>query len=103
MSLIRAIVVDPSVAGWLAIKEVETPQASPSEALVRVAAISLNRAEALMATIADAGRRLGWDLAGTVIQQAANGTGPKVGSRIVAMVDSASWAEQVAVPTNRLA
>jgi NADPH:quinone reductase len=52
---------------------------------------------------AEAGWRPGWDLAGTVIKQAANGTGPRVGSRVVGMVDAGSWAEQVAVPTNRLA
>jgi NADPH:quinone reductase len=103
MSLIHAIVVDPEVSGRLAIKEVEAPQPGPSEALVQVEAISLNRAEAGMATIAEAGRRLGWDLAGTVIKQAANGTGPKVGSRVVGMVNAGSWAEQVAVPTDRLA
>src|SRR5579859_2483155 len=100
---IRAIVVDPQVPGRLAIKAVDAPQASPSETLVQVAAVSLNRGEAVMATMADAGHRLGWDLAGTVIQQAANGTGPKVGSRVVGIVDAGSWAEQVAVPVNRLA
>ena len=103
MSSIRAIVVDPEVTGRFAIKEVEAPQADSSEALVQVAAISLNRAEALRAMIAEAGWRPGWDLSGTVIKQAANGTGPKVGSRVVAMVDAGSWAEQVVVPTNRLA
>ena len=47
--------------------------------------------------------RFGWDLAGTVIKQAASGAGPKAGSRVMALVDAGSWAEQVAVPTNRLA
>ncbi len=103
MSSIRAIVVDPEVPGRLAIKEVEAPQAGPSEALVQVAAISLNRGEALGAMEAEAGWRPGWDLAGTVIKQAASGTGPKVGSRVVGMVDVGAWAEQVAVPTDRLA
>jgi len=100
MSSIRAIVVDPDVAGRFAIKEVEAPQAGPSEALVQVEAISLNRGEVMYAEV---GRRPGWDLAGTVIKQAANGTGPQVGSRVVGMPDGGSWAEQVAVSTNRLA
>ena len=103
MSSIRAIVVDPEVPGRLAIKEVEAPQAGPSEALVQVAAISLNRGEVLGAMHAEAGWRPGWDLAGTVIKQAASGTGPKVGSRVVGSVGAGAWAEQVAVPTNRLA
>jgi NADPH:quinone reductase-like Zn-dependent oxidoreductase len=103
MSSILAVVVDPLVAGRLAIKEVEAPQAGPSQALVQVEAISLNRGEVLGAMHFDAGWRPGWDLAGTVIKQAADGTGPKVGSRVVGMVDSGAWAEQVAVSTDRLA
>src|SRR5579872_1597624 len=103
MSSIRAIVVDPEVSGRLAIKEVEAPQAGPSESLVQVAAISLNQGEVLAAMHFEAGWRPGWDLAGTVIKQAANGTGPKVGSRVVGIVGTGSWAEQVAVPTDRLA
>lgn len=103
MSSIRAIVVDPAIPGRLAIKEVAAPQAGPSEALVQVEAISLNRGEVLGATMAEAGWRPGWDLAGTVINPAANGTGPQVGSRVVGAVGAGSWAEQVAVPTNSLA
>ena len=70
----------------------------------------MNRGEVKDAMEAEAGWRPGWDLAGTVIKQAANGTGPKVGSRVVGMVidaytrvDAGAWAEQVAVPTNMLA
>jgi NADPH2:quinone reductase len=103
MSFIRAIVVDPEAPGRLAIKEVAAPQAGPAEALVQVEAISLNRGEAMMAWVAEAGVRPGWDLAGTVIKQAANGTGPQTGNRVLGSVPSGSWAEQVAVPTNRLA
>src|SRR3989440_12917123 len=103
MSSIRAIVVDPEVRGRLALKEVEAPQAGPSEALVQVEASSLNRGEVLGAIQAEAGWRPGWDLAGTVIKQAASGTGPKVGSRVAGSVGAGAWAEQVAVPTNRLA
>ena len=70
------------------VKEVEAPQAGPSEVLVQVEVISLNRGEVLRAMHAEAGWRPGWDLAGTVIKQAAHGTGPKVGSRVVGMVDA---------------
>src|SRR6187200_2376491 len=110
MSSIRAKVVDPSVTGRLAINEVESPQPGPSEAVVQVEAISLNRGEVNHVMEAEAGWRPGWDLAGTVIKQAANDTGPKVGSRVVGMVidaytrvNAGAWAEQVAVPTNMLA
>src|SRR6187200_1872920 len=105
MSSIRAKVVDPSVTGRLAINEVESPQPGPSEAVVQVEAISLNRGEVNHVMEAEAGWRPGWDLAGTVIKQAADGTGPKVGSRVVGMVPvhGGAWAEQVAVHTNTLA
>jgi NADPH:quinone reductase len=100
MSLIRAVVVDPDVPGRFVIKEVEPPQPGPSEALVQVEAISLNRGDVMYAR---AGRRPGWDLAGIVIKQAANGTGPQVGSRVAGMPDTGAWAEQVVVPVNMLA
>src|SRR5947209_13459201 len=103
MSFIYAIVVDPEVPGRLAIKEVEVPQAGPSEGLVQVEAICLNRGEVLGAMHAEAGWRPGWDLAGTVIKQADHGTGPKAGSRVLGSVPTGSWAEQVVVPTNGLA
>jgi NADPH:quinone reductase len=104
MSSIRAIVVDPEVAGRFVIKKVKAPQPVPSEALVQVEAISLNRGEVVRAMAAEAGWRPGWDLAGTVIKPAANGTGPQVGSRVVGMsLPAGAWAEQVAVPTNLLA
>jgi NADPH2:quinone reductase len=103
MSSIRAIVANPEVPGRLAIKEVEAPQAGPSEALVQVEAISLNRGEVMGAMVAQAGWRPGWDLAGTVIKPAADGTGPRVGSRVVGMVNGGAWAEQVVVLTSRLA
>jgi NADPH:quinone reductase-like Zn-dependent oxidoreductase len=104
MNAIRAIVVDPEVPGRFVIKEVEAPQPGPSAALVQVEAISLNRGEVIRALTAEAGWRPGWDLAGTVIQPASNGSGPQVGSRVVGMsLPAGAWAEQVAVPTNLLA
>ena len=104
MSLIRAIVVDPNVPGRLAIKEVEAPEAGPSEALVQVEATSLNRGDVGRSMIAEAGFRPGWDLAGTVIKQAADGKGPKAGSRVAGYIGAGgAWAEQVAVSTNILA
>lgn len=104
MSSIRAVVVDPDVQERLAIKEVEAPQPLSSQALVQVEATSLNRGDVMRAMHGAAGWRPGWDLAGTIIQQAADGTGPKAGSRVVgALSAQGAWAEQVAVPTTHLA
>jgi NADPH:quinone reductase len=106
MSSIRAVVVDPDVAGQFAIKEVEAPQPGPSEALVQVEAFSLNRGDAIILVNEGwikVGGRPGWDLAGIVIKQAADGSGPKVGDRVMGLVNGGAWAELVAAPTNRLA
>jgi NADPH2:quinone reductase len=103
MALVRAVVVDPEAQGRLSISEVEGPEPLPSEALVRVAAISLNRGEVRRAEASEAGFRPGWDLAGTVERPAADGTGPEEGARVVGFLPSGAWADLVAVPTNALA
>jgi NADPH2:quinone reductase len=100
----RAVVVEPGSPNRLGFREVETPSPAPSECLVRVAAISLNRGEVRRAqTSSEAGFRPGWDLAGTVERAAADGSGPPEGSRVVGMLESGAWAELVAVPTVSLA
>ncbi len=104
MTTIHAIIVDPSTPERLVIREVASPIASPSEALVRIKSISLNRGEVRAASNAAAGWRPGWDFAGIVEQQAANGSGPQAGSRVVGMLSSSgAWAEVVAAPTTVLA
>jgi len=103
MAANRAVVVDHAVPGTLAIHEVAPPTPLPSEALVRVAAISLNRGETRRAMEAADGWCPGWDLAGVVVQAAADGAGPRAGARVVGFLRSGAWAECVAVPTNALA
>jgi NADPH:quinone reductase len=103
MALVRAVVVDPKAQGRLSISEVEEPEPLPSEALVRVAAISLNRGEVRRAEASEAGFRPGWDLAGTVERPAADGTGPNEGARVVGFLPSGAWADLVAVRTDALA
>ena len=100
----RAILVNQAVPGGLGVHEVCRPHPSAHEALVRVAAVSLNGdelAEALMLR-AD-GTRLGSDLAGTVEVAALDGSGPGVGARVAGLVRSGAWAEFVAVPSDTLA
>jgi NADPH2:quinone reductase len=100
----RAVVVEPGSPNRLGFREVETPSPAPSECLVRVAAISLNRGEVRRAqTSSEAGFRPGWDLAGTVERAAADGSGPPEGSRVVGLLESGAWAELAAVPTVSLA
>jgi NADPH:quinone reductase len=99
----RAVVVDPAAPGRLVIQSVPGPVPDRGEAVVRVRAISLNRGEVRRSTMADAGWRPGWDLAGHVEKAAADGSGPKVGARVVGMLNEGAWAERVVVPTHALA
>jgi NADPH:quinone reductase len=99
----KAIVVDPNATAHLALGNVEPPHLAAAEALVRVAAISLNRGEVRGAQSAPAGYRPGWDLAGIVEQAAADGSGPKAGARVVGFKANGAWAELANVATNALA
>jgi NADPH:quinone reductase len=104
MEQARAVVVDSMAAGRLAIRSMPMMTPLPSQALVRVQATSLNLGEVRRAlTIAEAGWRPGWDLAGVVEQAAADHSGPPEGARVVGFVAAGAWAEAVAVPTNALA
>lgn len=99
----RAVVVDSNAPARLTLRDVDAPTAEPSQALVRVAAISLNRGEVRRAQSAEEGWRPGWDLAGAVERAAADGSGPKEGARVVGLLNGGAWAETVAAPTNFLA
>ncbi|MBH8575513.1 zinc-binding dehydrogenase [Nostocaceae cyanobacterium CENA369] len=103
MSKIRAVVVNPSVSERLVLSDVDAPTPAANEAVIRVAAISLNRGEVRRATTAEAGWRPGWDLAGVVETPAADGSGPAAGTRVVGLLRSGAWAELVSVPTHSLA
>jgi len=93
---IRAVVVDPSLPGRLAIREVSLRDPDRDEVVVKVAAVSLNRGETRRALqVAEADWRPGWDFAGVVETTAADGSGPKPGTRVVGILRSGAWAERV--------
>ena len=103
MDTIRALVADPSAPGRLSLREVAAPKPAPSEAVVTVEAVSLNRGEVRALQTAEEGWRPGWDLAGVVAEAAADGSGPRTGAPVVGLTRQGAWAEQVAVATNLLA
>jgi NADPH:quinone reductase len=86
-----------------AVREVAEPAPASNEALVAVKAFSLNRGELRLMQIRTQDWRPGQDVAGIVLQQAADGTGPAAGTRVVALTDMAGWAERAAVPAHRMA
>src|SRR6202521_305367 len=93
---IRAVVVDPAAPGRLALKPVELRDPDRDEVEVKVTAISLNRGETRRAVQqAEPGWRPGWDFAGVVETAAAEGSGPKSGTRVVGILPSGAWAERV--------
>ncbi|HEX8035966.1 MAG TPA: alcohol dehydrogenase, partial [Ktedonobacterales bacterium] len=61
MNQMRAIVVDPSAPGRLALTEVAMPRPATNEALVRVAALSLTPYEIKAVASAAPGTRPGWE------------------------------------------
>ena len=82
---------------------VEQPRPRPNEALVKVEAYSVNRGETFQLEAPRPDWRPGKDVAGLVIQAAADGSGPAVGTRVVGHPPQGGWAEYVAVPTDSLA
>ena len=93
---IRAVVVDPSLPGRLAIREVSLRDPDRDEVVVKVTAVSLNRGETRRALqVAEADWRPGWDFSGVVETTAADGSGPKPGTRVVGILPSGAWAERV--------
>jgi NADPH:quinone reductase-like Zn-dependent oxidoreductase len=79
------------------------PAPASNEALVALSATSLNRGEVRHLADEKPGTVLGWDVVGTVVDPAADGSGPTPGTRVVGIVDEGAWAERVAVPTHALA
>jgi len=98
-----ALVNTPSGPAPVEIREVPEPTPAANEALVEVRAVSLNRGELRLMQTRPEGWRPGQDIGGIVLQQAADGSGPAAGTRVVALSDNAGWAQRAAVPAHRMA
>jgi NADPH2:quinone reductase len=101
---VRALVAVPGAPGGIELRDVADPEPVPDQALVEVRAVSLNRGECVtLRQQTKDGWRPGWDLAGVVLRQSADGTGPAPGTRVVGWVNGGSWAERTAVRTDHMA
>jgi NADPH:quinone reductase-like Zn-dependent oxidoreductase len=90
---------DPLVA----FADTHEPQPRPNEAVIEVAAFSPNRGELFLLERPRPNWRPGKDVAGWVVHQAADGSGPAKHQRVVGHPPANGWAERVAVPTTALA
>src|SRR4051794_19556032 len=98
----RAIVATAEGPSWTERREVPAPAPAANEALIAVRAFAVNRGELTLVRRRD-GWQPGQDVAGEVIQPAADGTEPQAGERVAGLAEWHGWAEQTVVPTHRLA
>lgn len=100
MDLVKALVNTPS---GLTVQTVADPVQAPDRALIAVRSFSVNRGELDLLAARTEDWRPGQDIAGVVVEPAADGSGPTTGARVVALAEDSGWAELAAVSTTRLA
>ncbi|WP_331740038.1 zinc-binding dehydrogenase (plasmid) [Streptomyces sp. NBC_01005] len=86
----------------VAFAEVPQPVPEPDEALIKVEAFAPNRGETFLLEHPRPELLPGKDIAGLVVQAAADGSGPGIGTRVVGHPAQGGWAEYAAVPTHSL-
>ena len=99
----KALVNTPKGATPVETREFPEPNPATNEALIAIHAFSLNRGELTLMRVRPEGWRPGQDVSGIVLQAAADGSGPKAGTRVVGLLDWHGWAERAAISTHRLA
>jgi NADPH2:quinone reductase len=99
----KALVNTPKGSAPVEFRDLPDPSPASHEALIAVYAFSLNRGELTLMRVRPEGWRPGQDVSGVVLEAAADGSGPKPGTRVVGLMDWHGWAERAAVSTHRLA
>src|SRR5438552_3672963 len=84
---------DPLAFEWRTVA-LEPP--ARDQAVVEVAAFSVNRGELALLAARPEGWRPGQEIAGRVIAAATDGSGPALGDRVAGLVEGGGWAQHVA-------
>ena len=101
--MMKALIVDPNARRGLRFGEVAEPTPTAAQALVEVRAISLNWGElSFLHHMHKPGDVPGWDAAGVVVREAADGSGPPPGTRVATAGWNGAWGELRAVDTSEL-
>lgn len=88
----RALIHDPGAPAGLRLDTAPDPVPGPGQVLVEVGATALNFGEVkYLAQQRRPGEVSGWDAAGVVVQEASDGSGPPVGSRVVTFGWGGGW------------
>src|SRR4051794_41806892 len=93
----RAIVATAEGPSWTERREVPPPAPAANEALIAVRAFAVNRGELTLVRRRD-GWQPGQDVAGEVIQPAADGSGPQAGERGAGPAEWPGWGGQTPAP-----
>ena len=100
----RGFITDSAAAGGLRLaSDFAEPKPNPDECVIEVHAYSINFGETLLLRERPDGWRPGQDISGVVIRQAADGSGPPEGARVVAYLEWEGWAERVPAKTTAVA
>ncbi len=92
----------PDGNGQVRLADVDEVIPATGEAVIAVEAFSVNRGETFLLEDPPTRWRPGKDIAGRVAQAAADGTGPREGTRVVGHPPSRGWAERVVIPARVL-
>jgi len=101
---LRGWITDPAgEAGLRLVADLPEPEPEANEAVIAVKAFSLNRGELGLISRRPDGFRPGQDIAGVVVNAAADGSDPPEGARGVSAVDWHGWAERASTPVELMA
>lgn len=90
--------------GEIAFGDLPIPSQAPDQALIQCKSTTVARGQVRHLPHTPEGRVLGLDLAGVVVKPAADGSGPPVGTRVIAMTgySSGGWGQYAALPAGTL-